>query len=163
MVDAAVGPAPDLSAATVREGMQRWARANRGVFATHPWTLPLVTGPQRMGPAECGWAEAFLALLDDAAGVPAERAIGLLHVVNAYVRGASVPIRDRAPTAAEVRGAGRADELPRLIGLLPSDDGARGGGDRDGGESDGGESDDALFELGLAAVVDGCLRQAGIE
>ena len=153
MVDSAVGPPPDLAGLTVRDGMQRWARANRAVFATHPWTLPLVTGPQRMGPAECAWAEAFLALLDTVAGVPAERAIGLLHVVNAYVRGASTPIGDRAPTAAAVRGAGRAEELPRLVGLLAPDDAARGSGD----------PGDGLFELGLAAVVDGCLRQAGLE
>jgi AcrR family transcriptional regulator len=153
MVDAAVGPPPDLAATTVREGMQRWARANRGVFAAHPWTLPLVTGPLRMGPSECSWAEAFLALLDEAAGVPAGRAIALLHVVNAYVRGASTPIGDRAPTAAEVRGAGRAGQLPRLITLLPPDDQGR--------TSDG--ADDALFELGLAAVVTGCLDQAGID
>jgi AcrR family transcriptional regulator len=153
MVDAAVGPPPDLAGATVREGMLRWARANRGVFATHPWTLPLVTGPQRMGPSECAWAEVFLALLDEAAGVPAERAIGLLHAVNAYVRGASAPIGDRAPTAAAVRGAGRADELPHLIALLPADDADRRVE----------EPGDGLFELGLTAVVDGCLRQAGIE
>jgi AcrR family transcriptional regulator len=153
MVDAAVGPPPDLAAATVRDGMQRWARANRAVFAAHPWTLPLVTGPLRMGPSECAWAEAFLALLDEAAGVPAQQAIALLHVVNAYVRGASTPIADRAPTAAEVRGAGRAADLPRLLALLPPDADARG--------AEG--SDDALFELGLAAVVDGCVRQAGID
>jgi AcrR family transcriptional regulator len=153
MVDAAVGPPPDLAAGSVRGGIQRWARGNRAVFAAHPWTLPLVTGPLRMGPSECAWAEVFLALLDAAAGVPAERAIGLLHVVNAYVRGASTPIADRAPTAAAVRAAGRAGELPHLVGLLPPDDEAR----------DAAAPDDALFELGLAAVVDGCLRQAGVD
>jgi AcrR family transcriptional regulator len=150
MVDAAVGPPPDLgtgSARDVRDGMLRWARANRAVFAAHPWTLPLVTGPVRMGPSECAWAEAFLALLDEAAGVPPEQAIGLLHVVNAYVRGASAPIVDRAPTAAAVRASGRADALPHLIGLLPPDDEARSTA----------EPGEELFEQGLAAVVDGCL------
>ncbi|HEY2192057.1 MAG TPA: TetR/AcrR family transcriptional regulator [Actinomycetospora sp.] len=153
MVDAAVGPPPDVAAETVREGMARWARANRGVFAAHPWTLPLVTGPQRMGPSECAWAEVFLTLLDEVAGMPAEQAIALVHVVNAYVRGASAPIGNRAPTAAEVRSAGREDELPRLLTLLPSDADTRG--------AQG--PDDELFELGLAAVVDGCVRQAGID
>lgn len=147
MVDAAIGPPPDLPPTTARAGMTHWARANRGVFTRHPWTLPLVTGAQRMGPAECAWAEAFLAMLDETAGMPAQQAVGLLHVVNAYVRGASTPIGDRAPSAADVRGAGRADEFPHLIGLLPADDDARGG--QDGG--------DALFEVGLTAVVEGCL------
>jgi AcrR family transcriptional regulator len=147
MVDAAVGPPPDLTGASLREGMQRWARANHAVFAAHPWTLPLVTGSLRMGPSECGWAEAFLALLDDAAGVPAACGIELLHVVNAYVRGASTPIGNRAPTAAAVRASGRADSLPHLVGLLPPDDGSRTVGGPDA----------ALFESGLAAVVDGCL------
>jgi AcrR family transcriptional regulator len=152
MVDAAVGPAPELAGCPVRDGVQRWARANRAVFAAHPWTLPLVTGPVRMGPAECAWAEAFLALLDAAAGVAPAAGIELLHVVNAYVRGASTPVRDRAPSAAAVRAAGRADELPHLVGLLPPDEASRAGD----------APDEALFERGLAAVVDGCLRQAGI-
>ena len=54
---------------------------------------------------------------------------------------------------AEVRGVGRAEELPRLLTLLPPDADARG--------AQG--PDDELFELGLAAVVDGCVRQAGID
>ncbi len=151
MVDAAVGPPPDLAAASAAEGMARWARANRAVFAAHPWTLSLVTGPVRMGPSECAWAEAFLALLDDAVGVRAREAMGLLNVVNAYVRGASAPVGDRAPTAAAVRASGRAGELPHLLDLLPPDERSRAGG----------ASDDGLFEVGLAAVVDGCVRALG--
>ncbi|MEJ2869078.1 TetR/AcrR family transcriptional regulator [Actinomycetospora sp. OC33-EN08] len=142
MVDTAIGPPPDLAGADRREGFARWARANRTVFRAHPWTLPLVTGSLRMGPAECGWGEAFLAHAA-AHGLGPRDSMVVLTAVNAYVRGASTPIGDRAPSATDIEASGRADDYPHLLDQLRGGNGA-------------GPGDDVMFEAGLEVVLRGC-------
>ena len=143
MLDAAIGEPPaGAVAGTWRARLAAWGRANRRVFVDHPWTLPLVSGSRRMGPAECAWAEAALRAGTDA-GLPPASALAALHVVNSYVRGAAAPLGDRAPRPADLRGSGRADEFPLLLGLLETPPDA----DTDPME--------AAFEEGLARVLDG--------
>ncbi|MCF7547848.1 TetR/AcrR family transcriptional regulator [Pseudonocardia sp. WMMC193] len=137
MLDEAIGAPPDLVGASVPDGLAAWARANRAVFQAHPWTLPLVTGPRRMGPAECTWAETALALIVGS-GATLPTALRILHLVNGYVRGAATPTADRAPAVADIEASGR--DLPLLTRVLsrpPWDDG------------------EDLFEFGLARVLDG--------
>jgi hypothetical protein len=75
------------------------------------------------------------------AGLSVPDALAVLHVVNSYVRGASAPLGDRAPRSADLRGSGRTDEFPLLLGLL---------------ETPPGEAPpEDLFETGLARVLDG--------
>ncbi|MEJ2860172.1 TetR/AcrR family transcriptional regulator [Actinomycetospora flava] len=116
MLDAAIGDPPP-SDGPWRDALAAWARANRTVFVEHSWTLPLVSGSRRMGPAECAWAEAALQAGVDA-GLPVPDALAVLHAVNSYVRGASAPLGDRAPRAEDLHGSGRAGEFPLLLGLL---------------------------------------------
>ncbi|MBW0105814.1 TetR/AcrR family transcriptional regulator [Pseudonocardia sp. KRD291] len=141
MIDAAVGEPPAVSGG-VRAGLEAWARANRAVFTTHPWTLPLVTGPRRMGPAECVWAETALALVV-ADGLPVDVAFEVLHVVNSYVLGSSSLRHDRAPLTSDL--AHRAADMPLFTGLFtgaPPD-------------TTGPDGVDPVFEAGLARVLDG--------
>lgn len=116
MLDAAIGDPPPTDGPW-RDALAAWARANRAVFVDHPWTLPLVSGSRRMGPAECAWAEAALRAGVDA-GLSVADALAVLHAVNSYVRGASAPLGDRAPRTDDLRASGRAGEFPLLLGLL---------------------------------------------
>lgn len=141
MLDAAVGEPPAVSGG-VRSGLEVWARANRAVFTAHPWTLPLVTGPRRMGPAECAWAETALTLVV-ADGLPAEVAFEVLHVVNSYVLGASALRHDRAPLASDL--AHRAADMPLFTGLFTGAPAHTAGAD----------GVDPVFEAGLVRVLDG--------
>ncbi|MDD7969030.1 TetR/AcrR family transcriptional regulator [Actinomycetospora lemnae] len=144
MLDAAIGDPPP-SAGPWRDALTAWARGNRAVFRDHPWTLPLVSGPRRMGPAECAWGEAALRIGVDA-GFPLTEAIAVVHLVNSYVRGASVPLDDRAPSVSDLHASGRAGEFPLFLSLLeatvdePPDAAAR------------------MFDDGLARILDGVER-----
>ena len=40
-------------------------------------------------------------------------AVTVLQLVNGYVRGAAVPVAERAPDPAVIERSGRAEELPR--------------------------------------------------
>lgn len=148
VLDAAIGDPPDLSGLSPR-GLETWARANRAVFRRHPWALPLVSSPRRMGPSECAWGEAVLGLLVGV-GCPLPEAADVLLTVNSYVRGASIPAVDRMPSADDVARSGRAGELPHLMRLLP-----------DAGSPQAPPAEDlalAMFEGGLRLVLDGVVQ-----
>ncbi|WP_285659374.1 TetR/AcrR family transcriptional regulator [Actinomycetospora sp. NBRC 106375] len=149
MLDAAIGP-PPAGAATGgwRARLTAWGRAKRAVFADHPWTLPLVSGSRRMGPAECAWAEAALRAGVDA-GLSVADALAVVHVVNSYVRGASAPLGDRAPRTADLLASGRAADFPLLLDLLEA------------APDTGDPFDDGLARVldGVAAWVDDPARQ----
>jgi AcrR family transcriptional regulator len=136
MLDGAIGEPPTLADFSVRTGLETWAHANLAVFSAHPWTLPLVSGPRRMGPAECAWAEEVLRLLVDA-GDPLDTALRVLHLVNSYVRGAATPVGDRAPAVADIERSGRT--LPLLTELLTRPR----------------TSPEDAFGFGLARILDG--------
>jgi AcrR family transcriptional regulator len=143
MLDAAIGPPPAVveSARSWRERLADWARANLQVFRRHPWVLPLVTGGRRMGPQECAWGEAGLQVIADAGVTPPDDGL-VLQLVNGYVRGAAVPVAERAPDLGAIERSGRSAQLPRLIALLAAPP---------EGPADG----PTAFEFGLARVLDG--------
>jgi AcrR family transcriptional regulator len=149
MLDAAIGPPPAVAEGTWRERLAMWARANLDVFRRHPWTLPLVTAARRMGPQECAWGECALQVTAGAGLAPADCG-RVLQLVNGYVRGAAVPVADRAPDPAVIERSGRADELPRMLALLAAP--PPGPGDTDAG-----------FEFGLARVLDGVEVHFGLR
>lgn len=141
MVDAALGTPPDLTGRALRDGLAAWAHALREVFAAHPWVLPRLGGDRRMGPGECAWAEAVLALVVARGGRVAD-AVGTLHLVHSYVRGAAAVAGDRLPSGPDLTGTGRDAGLPTLTRLLTDPDAA---GDAPAGP---------LFDTGLARVLD---------
>jgi AcrR family transcriptional regulator len=148
MLDAAIGPPPATTEGSWRERLATWARANLEVFRRHPWTLPLVTAARRMGPRECEWGETALRAIADVGLEPTDRGL-VLALVNGYVRGAAVPVADRAPDPSAIERSGRAAELPLLLALLAAT------------PSDG--DDDAGFEFGLARVLDGVQAHFGLR
>ncbi|MDT7581745.1 MAG: hypothetical protein QOK35_3009 [Pseudonocardiales bacterium] len=148
MLDAAIGPPPGVAEGTWRERLTMWARANLDVFRRHPWTLPLVTAARRMGPQECAWGESGLRVIADA-GLPPDGCGRVLLLVNAYVRGAAVPLADRAPDPASIERSGLAGDLPLMLALLAAP--PPGPGDDDG------------FEFGLARVLDGVEAHFGLR
>jgi AcrR family transcriptional regulator len=143
MLDAAVGPPPRAAdpEGPWRARLAGWARANLDVFRRHPWVLPLVTSSRTMGPQECAWGETALQVIADAGFAPPDDGL-VLQLVNGYVRGAAVPVAERAPDPAVIARSGRAEELPRMLALLtaPSP-----------GPADGVDG----FEFGLARLLDG--------
>jgi AcrR family transcriptional regulator len=149
MLDAAIGPAPADARGSWRERLAAWARENLGVFRRHPWTLPLVTAARRMGPQECAWGESALRVLADAGLAPSDRG-SVLQLVNGYVRGAAVPVADRAPDPAAIERSGRAGELPLMLALLAA-------------PQQGPGADDGAFEFGLARVLDGVEAHFGLR
>jgi hypothetical protein len=149
MLDAAIGPPPAATDGSWRKRLAAWARARVGVFRRHPWTLPLVTAARRMGPQECAWGECALQVIAGAGLAPADCG-RVLQLVNGYVRGAAVPVADRAPDPAVIERSGRADELPRMLALLAAP--PPGPGDTDAG-----------FEFGLARVLDGVEVHFGLR
>lgn len=67
MLDAASGPPPDPPAPGEgwREGLSRWARAERAILLQHPWALRIpVTGPPST-PNQIAWLEQGLRCLRD--------------------------------------------------------------------------------------------------
>lgn len=146
VLDAAIGPPPDLAGLAPRAGLERWGRANHAVFRRHPWALPLVSSRRRMGPSECAWGEAVLGLLVGA-GCTLPQAAAMLLTLNSYVRGASIPVTDRMPSEADVERSGRAGELPHLMRLLPDPAAPP--------PHPGDDAATASFEDGLRLVLDG--------
>ncbi|HEY2206643.1 MAG TPA: TetR/AcrR family transcriptional regulator [Pseudonocardia sp.] len=149
MFERAVGPAPDLAGrrGDWRAALADWARANRDVFARHPWTLPLATSPRAMGPNEAAWTEAALRALAPS-GLPPAARLDVLLLVNGYVRGSAVDL-DGGPTppSAQALAAhgpdGRYAELAAALAEAEIEAEAAGG------------TPGAAFEFGLARVLDG--------
>ena len=94
-----------------------------------------------MGPQECAWGESALRVIADAGVAPPDDG-RVLQLVNGYVRGAAVPVAERAPDPAVIERSGRARELPRMLALLAAPP---------EGPADGVDG----FEFGLARLPDG--------
>lgn len=90
MLDAAIGEPPALGAEAGdwRAGLERWALANYALFHRHPWLLPLVANRSVVGPNEVAWTEAALRALAGS-GLPGDEMLGIVLLVNGYVRGAA--------------------------------------------------------------------------
>lgn len=96
MGDFAIGPAPEIDAATGwRDGLRQWAHAHRAIFLRRPWMVHLpVSGPPG-GPNAIGWMDTMLRVLRDS-GLGWAAKVSLLNVLGAYVRQASVLTRQLA-------------------------------------------------------------------
>jgi AcrR family transcriptional regulator len=86
MVDAALGPPPDLKPEEGwRAGLAGWAWAERAAYQRHQWTLRVpISGPP-MAPNQIAWLERGLACLRDT-GLAEGTKLGVIMLVSGYVR-----------------------------------------------------------------------------
>ncbi|MEV0145602.1 MULTISPECIES: TetR/AcrR family transcriptional regulator [unclassified Nonomuraea] len=84
MTDHAVGMPPALDTDDWREGLRRWALAQRAVFRRRPWlTRVPISGPPS-GPNQIAWMEAALAIMSGT-GLDWAHRVGVLSVIGGYV------------------------------------------------------------------------------
>jgi AcrR family transcriptional regulator len=149
MLDTAIGdPPPWPAGQTWRQSMHRWAALTLEIFDRHPWTLPVVASPRRMGPCELAWAEIAMQAASDAGARPDELA-SIVMLVNSYVRGAAQlsakPGQGPGLDFEAITRSGTLDRYPMLkvaIGV------SQGGTEYDGRQQE-------RFEFGLERVLDG--------
>lgn len=88
MLEAALGPAPDLT--TVRGGwrpkLRAWGLHQWEVFRLHPWGLEVAVGARILGPNELAWLETALAGLSRTRLTPAE-CLDTVALIGGHVRG----------------------------------------------------------------------------
>jgi AcrR family transcriptional regulator len=154
MFDAALGAPPAPERGGWRTVLSGWARANRAVFAAHPWLLPLAPVARTMGPNELAWTEAGLAALTGTGLSPADR-LEVLLLVSTYVRGEAVDIESGPvpPELEALRRWGQLERFPLFVAAL-HESGLRESGLRESGLRDSGRVPDH-FEFGLARLIDG--------
>jgi AcrR family transcriptional regulator len=90
MLDAAVGPPPDLQAVAGgwRARLERWARAEWAFLQKYPWALQLIAARASLGPNRMAWLEAALRALADT-DLPGHDRLEVVRLVDRYVRGAA--------------------------------------------------------------------------
>lgn len=87
MVDAAMGPAPDVREAGTswRPRLEHWARAISALYHVHPWALEVTNRLRVLGPNEFGWMNAGVEALTDT-GLTAQETLDSLVVLIGHVR-----------------------------------------------------------------------------
>jgi AcrR family transcriptional regulator len=146
MIDAAAGPAPDLSAIPGgwRPKLAEWARRTWVFFGEHPWFLGAAM--QRiMGPNQLGWLEAAVAALSGH-GLVGQELLEAVLVVNGQVR-------SMAPFAASPDSAGWTGALGDLLRAHSERFPALSAAIADGAFAV--DEDDDSLEFGLERVLDG--------
>lgn len=156
MLEAAMGPPPDLAAARSpsrevpwRAGLRAWAEEIFRRYRTHPWTLELSTGVRPMGPHELGWLESALGALAATPLTGPER-LDTVVVLNGHVRSLVQQMGVGDPDGPEERLVGQMAEVMAIAGerypavTAALREQAAGGSDRD----------DAL-DFGIDRILDG--------
>ncbi|WP_016881942.1 MULTISPECIES: TetR/AcrR family transcriptional regulator [unclassified Rhodococcus (in: high G+C Gram-positive bacteria)] len=152
MLDAALGPAPDLSEIDGgwRAALHEWALRMWAGLRRHPWVVDVAVGPRVMGPNELDWLETGLDALRDTGLTGGER-LDAVVLITGHVR--SLAQQTTAPGAetdtpekslnAIMTGilADHADRYPQVTAAFASASATSG-------------QDDAL-EFGLARIFDG--------
>ncbi|BAH51042.1 TetR/AcrR family transcriptional regulator [Rhodococcus opacus] len=151
MLDAALGPAPDLSDLDDwRAALHEWALRMWAGLRRHPWVVDVAVGPRVMGPNELDWLETGLGALSDTGLTGGER-LDSVVLITGHVR--SLAQQSTAPGAetdtpekslnAIMSGilTDNAERYPEAAAAFAS-----------AGSSSG--QDDAL-EFGLARIFDG--------
>ena len=98
MLDAALGPAPDLSEIDGgwRAALHEWALRMWAGLRRHPWVVDVAVGPRVMGPNELGWLETGLAALSGTGLTGGER-LDSVVLITGHVR--SLAQQSTAPGA----------------------------------------------------------------
>ncbi|MFC9355415.1 TetR/AcrR family transcriptional regulator [Rhodococcus sp. NPDC057014] len=87
MLDAALGPAPDLSDIDGgwRAALHEWALRMWAGLRRHPWVVDVAVGPRVMGPNELGWLETGLSALSGTGLTGGER-LDSVVLITGHVR-----------------------------------------------------------------------------
>jgi AcrR family transcriptional regulator len=87
MLDAALGPAPDLSEIDGgwRAALHEWALRMWAGLRRHPWVVDVAVGPRVMGPNEMAWLETGLAALSGTGLTGGER-LDSVVLITGHVR-----------------------------------------------------------------------------
>ncbi|QSE92229.1 TetR/AcrR family transcriptional regulator [Rhodococcus pseudokoreensis] len=98
MLDAALGPAPDLSEIDGgwRAALHEWALRMWAGLRRHPWVVDVAVGPRVMGPNELGWLEIGLSALSGTGLTGGER-LDSVVLITGHVR--SLAQQSTAPGA----------------------------------------------------------------
>jgi hypothetical protein len=95
MLDAALGPAPDPSAASPgnerdeepwRARLRAWAMTMFERMLAHPWAHELAQGVRPVGPNEVGWMESAMTTLADS-GLTGAEGLDTIALLAGHVRG----------------------------------------------------------------------------
>ncbi|MEV0195595.1 TetR/AcrR family transcriptional regulator [Nonomuraea sp. NPDC050691] len=119
MTDHAVGMPPALDADDWREGLRRWAFAQRAVYRRRPWlTRVPISGPPS-GPNQIAWTEAALAIMSRT-GLDWAHRVGVLSVIGGYVLQSVRQHSDLAEGRARTQGQADAarDHARALVRLV---------------------------------------------
>jgi len=149
MIDTVIGPAPPTpSGKTWRQAMRRWAAMTLDIFDRHPWLLPLIAAPRRMGPNELSWGEIALKAAYDAGARP-EEMYNIVLLVNSFVRGfAQMSAKPGHGPGLDFEAVARSGTLDRYPMLMIAMGVSEGDTEWDGRPRQS-------FEFGLARVLDG--------
>jgi AcrR family transcriptional regulator len=103
MGDLVLGTPPAIETADWRDGLRRWAVAERHLHGVHSWLAQLpISGPPS-GPNATAWMDAGLRVLRDT-GLDWGSKLGVLTVLSGYVRSS---VRQSLELAAGRNGTGR--------------------------------------------------------
>ncbi len=106
MADCALGAPPDLDTDDWRDGLRRWAFAQRSVLQRRPWLTRVPTSGPPSGPHQIAWMEVALAIMSRTRLDWAHK-VGALLLISGYVVQSVRQYHELAEGRAE--GQGQAD------------------------------------------------------
>lgn len=156
VVDAAIGPPAGAAGAGTgwRDGLRRWALAERAVYRRRPWVARLpITGPP-LGPNQVGWMEDALRALRGT-GLHWGEKLGVLMLVSGYVRQSALLEADLAGGEAAEAARRYPGALARVIdrARFPETTQLLASGVLESSRSQ--SYDDGDFQFGLDRILDG--------
>ncbi|HZM84145.1 MAG TPA: TetR/AcrR family transcriptional regulator [Candidatus Limnocylindrales bacterium] len=153
MIDTVIGPPQATpSGKTWRQAMRRWSAMTLDIFDRHPWLLPLIATPRRIGPHELAWGEIALKIAlkaADEAGARPEEMYNVVVLVNSFVRGyAQMSAKPGHGPRLDLEAIARSGSLQRYPMLMIAMGVSEGDTERDGRPQQS-------FEFGIERVLDG--------
>jgi AcrR family transcriptional regulator len=118
MVDAALGPPPDMARARGwRAGLTGWARSYMAVLRRFPWIVRVPIGGPPITPNQVAWFDRGLHAMRHA-GLQAGERISVLILLSGFVRNQATLEADLAQAMATPDGAGVAASYGTLLRML---------------------------------------------
>ncbi|MEU8333567.1 TetR/AcrR family transcriptional regulator [Micromonospora sp. NPDC048839] len=118
MANAALGQPPRLDTGDWREGLRRWAFAQRSVYQRRPWLTRVPASGPPAGPNQIAWMEAALAIMSRTHLDWAHK-VGALSLISGYVAQSVRQYSELAEGRAEGKGQADAErEYGRALARL---------------------------------------------
>jgi AcrR family transcriptional regulator len=122
MMDAAVGPAPDLVGDTWRDRVEDWVVHVSGLFRRRPWVLLVSVHSPPMGPNQLAWFDRLVGAVSESGMEPAETFAVAQYLLGAvrewsrlYNAQADQPETDYAKALEKLADPERFPALSRLV------------------------------------------------